>query len=82
MVKNHYEAVSQADLSFNIDLRVPNGTIVYAGIRQNRDDYCISRGGFGVAIGIILIIILLSTVISVFLCIRFKNQRPLLLPHD
>ena len=81
-VKNHYEAVSPADLSFSIDIRIPNsnGTIVYAGVRRDTDSsYCMSRGGFGVGLGILVLAVVLSTLSSVFLCLRFRNQRPLLI---
>jgi hypothetical protein len=81
-VKNHYEAVAPADLSFNIDIRIPNsnGTIVYAGVRKaNEENYCMSRGGFGVGVGILVTAVIVSTLSSIFLCLRFRNQRPLLI---
>ncbi|XP_055344266.1 AT-rich interactive domain-containing protein 1A-like [Paramacrobiotus metropolitanus] len=78
-VRNHYEAVSPADLSFNIDINVPfqNGTIVYAGIKQNTDQFCMSRGGFGVGLGILLTAIIVTSILSVCLCVRYRNQKPL-----
>ena len=81
-VRNHYEAISPADLSFNMDIPIPgvsqNGTIVYAGMQPvgPSDFYCMSRGGFGLGLGILLTAVIVSTLSSIFLCIRFRNQKP------